>query len=288
MLKILITGAKGQLGVAIKNISGLYKNIEFVFTDLPELDITDEKKVNAFIKNSGFSYIINCAAFTAVDDAEIQKDNAFLINSEAVKILSKIAAMNKLRFVHISTDYVFDGKNYRPYTEDDTPNPQTIYGLSKLQGENHLLNQGNSLIIRTSWLYSMMEQSFVRKIIKAATANKEIKVIYDQTGTPTFSGDLASAILQIISGIESHQIEFVPGIFHYSNEGIASWYDFAMDIIEYLGINCNVIPVESDEYPTKAIRPHYSVLSKRKIKNTYGIHIPHWRMSLISLLSSNK
>lgn len=288
MLKILITGANGQLGSAIKNLSGFYRDIEFIFTDLPELDITNEKQCRRFIENSACSYIVNCAAYTAVDDAEIQKDSAYLINSEAVKILSESALRNNIRMIHISTDYVFEGTNYRPYTEKDPANPQTVYGLSKLEGERHLYNKDNSVIIRTSWLYSGMEQSFVRKILKAATHNPEIKVIYDQTGSPTYVNDLASAILQIISGIEKKEKDFVPGIFHYSNEGIASWYDFAMDIINSQNINCNIIPVESEEFPTRARRPHYSVLSKKKIKEIYGIGIAHWRESLKTLLNTIK
>lgn len=288
MLKVLVTGANGQLGRAIKKLSDFYKDIDLIFTDIPELDLTDKTSTNAFVLNSGVSYIINCAAFTAVDDAEIQKESAFLVNSEALRILSEIALKTGIRIIHISTDYVFDGKSFRPYTEEDITNPKTVYGQSKLEGEKHLLAIGNSMIIRTSWLYSEMEQSFVQKILKVAKQNKEIKVIYDQIGSPTSAYDLAKVILEIVSGVQDKKFDFVPGIFHYSNEGIASWYDFAVDILKSQNIICKVVPVESDEYPTRAIRPHYSVLSKRKIKNTYGIQISHWRTSLQYLMNNIK
>ncbi len=285
MSRLLITGANGQLGCAIKTISEEYKMFRFFYADLPELDISQPESVRRCIRDVKPSAIINCAAYTAVDEAEFQQDQAFLINAEGVKILSDVSEKEGIRLIHISTDYVFDGLNYKPYTETDVPNPQTTYGKSKLKGEEFLRDNHNSMIIRTSWLYSDMPQSFYRKILNAATENSGIKVVYDQTGSPTYAEDLAKAIMEIMSGVDIDAGNFIPGIYHFSNEGIASWFDFATEIIENAGIDCNVIPVESDEYPVKTPRPYYSVLSKKKIKTTYRIQIPHWKESLKKLMN---
>jgi len=283
MNRIFVTGANGQLGSAIKKISETYQDLEIIYADLPEFDLTREEMTRKYINRVKPVFIINCAAFTAVDEAESQREAAFLVNAEGVKILSDLSAANDIKLFHISTDYVFDGMNFKPYTEEDIPNPQTLYGKSKLKGEEYLQGNNNSLIIRTSWLYSGMEQSFPSKILRIAKDKKEIKVIYDQTGTPTFSEDLAGVILYIIDGVIKSKIKYIPGIFHYSNEGITSWYDFAKEIIDKEGIKCKVIPVESNEFPVRTKRPHYSVLSKRKIKSIYGIEIPHWKDSLKKL-----
>jgi len=285
MARILITGANGQLGSAIKQLAEEFKPFHFFYADLPELDISDSDKLNKFVEGSKPDYIINCAAYTAVDDAESQGKKAFLINAEGVKNLSEVSIIKGIRLFHISTDYIFDGQNYKPYTEEDTPNPQTTYGKSKLKGEEYLKNTINSVIIRTSWLYSGMQQSFYRKILNAATQKSGIRVVYDQIGTPTYAPDLGRAILEIINRIESRKTVFTPGIYHFSNEGVASWYDFAFEILQLTGVHCIIKPVESDEYPSKTPRPHYSVLSKNKIKKTYGLHIPYWKDSLKKLVA---
>ena len=285
MLRLLVTGANGQLGSALRKLTASGRNLDTIFTDLPELDITQAKPAEDYIHKANPSHIINCASFTAVDQAESQQENAYLINAEAVRNLSEITAKAGIKLIHISTDYVFDGMHYKPYTETDVPNPKTIYGLSKWKGEEYLRNKNNSIIIRTSWLYSEMEQSFIRKILNKASSGKEIKVIYDQIGTPCCATDLAGAILDIILKTGNDKMEFIPGIYHYSNEGVASWYDFAEEIIKNANISCKVIPIESDEFPVKTKRPHYSVLSKNKIKSTYQIQIPYWKDSLQTFMN---
>ena len=285
MLRLLVTGANGQLGSAVRKITASGWNLETIFTDLAELDITQEKILKEYISNVKPSFIINCASYTAVDEAEHQQEKAFLINTEAVRILAKITENAGIKLIHISTDYVFDGMQSKPYSETDSPNPKTIYGLSKWQGEEYLRDKNHAMIIRTSWLYSGMKQSFVSKILKKASTEKEIKVVYDQIGSPCCVTDLAGVIIDIISKTNEKNMEFIPGIFHYSNEGVASWYYFAQEIIKNANLSCKVFPAESDEFPVAAKRPHYSVLSKRKIKSTYQIQIPYWKDSLHSFMN---
>jgi dTDP-4-dehydrorhamnose reductase len=280
MIRILVCGSKGQLGCSLKAISGKYPDFEFRFTDLEDLNILDSPAVSLFVKELKPAYIINCAAYTQVDKAESESEKAFQLNAEGVRNLINSANLSNSRLIHISTDYVFNGKNHLPYRESDVPHPDSVYGLSKLKGEIYLYNSPLALIIRTSWLYSRYGHNFLKTVLRLAEEHGEIKMIYDQIGTPTLSDDLASAILEIIRISESEPERFIPGIYHYSNEGVASWYDFAKEILNLAGLNTRVVPIETSEYPLPAPRPHYSVLDKKKIRNTFGIEIRHWKDAL--------
>ena len=277
-MKILILGSKGQLGSEIKELAPLYKNIDFTFTDIEELDITNEASLKSFFGKNKFNCIVNCAAYTAVDKAETDKTQAVKLNVTAVKLLSEFASSQKALFVHISTDYVFDGKNYKPYLETDLTNPKSIYGKTKLDGEVEVIfNAQNAIIIRTSWLYSSFGNNFVKTIIKNAKEKGTLNVVSDQIGTPTYARDLAKSILDIVPSYKSsNKFE----IFNYSNEGVASWYDFAKEITALAGIKCVINPIETKDYPFVVTRPPYSVLNKSKIKKTFGITIPYWKDSL--------
>jgi dTDP-4-dehydrorhamnose reductase len=283
MKNILITGAKGQLGSEIESLYlNKYKDISelanFSFTDIDSLDLSNSEDVKQYINETTFDYIINCAAYTNVDKAESDKDQAFLINSKSVKNI--VESMNdNTKFVHISTDYVFDGNAHIPYTEEMPTSPTSVYGESKREGELYCLKSNNSMVIRTSWLYSSFGNNFAKTMLKLGKEREELKVVFDQVGTPTYAKDLARAIIEIISQsiINSH---FVPGVYHYSNEGICSWYDFAKTIIDQSKSKCMVTPIESKDYPTPVKRPFYSVLNKHKIKNTFNITIPHWTEGL--------
>jgi dTDP-4-dehydrorhamnose reductase len=280
MSVILVTGAAGQLGNEIKVVSKKYFGYEFIFTDIEKLDITEEKKVKELLKKIRPDWIINCAAYNSVDKAESEFDKALQINSQAVKNITEAIKGSECRFIHLSTDYVFDGKSNVPYNETFVTNPLGAYGRSKLEGERNALMHHGTMIIRTSWLYSSFGNNFVKTIIKNAREKESLKVVYDQTGTPTYAADLAETILYIIAGVIRNQIAFNAGIYHYSNEGVCSWYDFATEIIHGTGIRCKVNPVLTKEYTTAAQRPLYSVLDKSKIKENYGLIIPHWRTSL--------
>jgi dTDP-4-dehydrorhamnose reductase len=277
-MKILVTGGKGQLGLSIKKISADYPGMDFCFTDTVELDITNPDKLEKFITVNDFTHIINCAAYNEVDKAETEEEQARLINFTGVKHLAEISHKHKLNFIHISTDYVFDGKNYRPYTEIDPPNPVNFYGLTKFEGEQAAMNHcKNTIIIRTSWLFSEFGKNFLKTILRISSERSQIKVVSDQIGTPTYAGDLAQAILIII---QQKRPVREPQIYHYSGEGVASWYDFAHDIISLTGNGCEILPVSTEEYPLPAARPFYSVLSKSKIKHEFGLSIPYWKISL--------
>jgi dTDP-4-dehydrorhamnose reductase len=281
MTKILITGANGQLGSEIRKSSDLFPGFSFVFTDLNELDITSPSAVEAMLAEEKPQWLINCAAYTAVDKAEAEGETAWLINAVAPAILAEKSKAVGCRFVQISTDYVFDGKNYRPYIEDDEVCPTSVYGSTKLEGELiSLTNNPETMVIRTSWLYSSFGNNFVKSMIKFGKERDSLNVIFDQIGTPTYAGDLAEAILEIIRKTESGESEFVAGTYHYSNEGVCSWYDFALAIHQIYGINCTVNAIESKDYPSPVARPPYSVLNKSKIKSIFGIQIPYWRTSL--------
>ena len=277
-MKILVTGSKGQLGNEIRVLAEDYPGFDFIYTDVDELDITDQLKVEAFFVANKPQVIINCAAYTAVDKAESNEATAYLINATAVENLSKSAALVDALMVQISTDYVFDGKSYLPYSELDETNPQSAYGRTKLAGENAVFKYASKgLILRTSWLYSAFGNNFVKTMTKYGIEREELNVVYDQVGTPTYARDLAKAILDIIpSALQHSGIE----LFHYSNEGVASWYDFAKIIIAFSGINCNIKPIRTKDYPLPAPRPAFSVLSKSKIKDTYEIKIPYWSDSV--------
>jgi len=281
MIKILITGANGQLGSEIRKSSISFSSLSFVFTDLNELDITNPTAVEAILADEKPQWLINCAAYTAVDKAEIEEETAWLINAVAPAILAEKAKAAGCRFVQISTDYVFDGKNYLPYVEEDQVCPTSVYGHTKLEGELiSVTNNPETLVIRTSWLYSSFGNNFVKSMIRLGLERDQLNVIFDQVGTPTYAGDLAMAILEIIQKTESWECEFIPGIYHYSNEGVCSWYDFAIAIHQIYGISCRVSAIESKDYPSAVARPPYSVLNKSKIKSIFGIQIPYWRSSL--------
>lgn len=279
-MNILITGSKGQLGNEMQLAAVRYPQFNYIFTDIDELDICDKAALESFVKANAVDVIVNCAAYTAVDKAEDDVDLCYKINRDAVENIALVASANGLKVIHVSTDYVFDGTNYMPYTEDQAVCPASVYGKSKLAGEEVLTaNLKNAVIIRTSWLYSSFGNNFVKTMIKLGTERDALNVIFDQVGTPTYAADLAEAILQIVSA-ES----FVPGIYHFSDEGVCSWYDFTKTIHRLSGITCNVQPIESKDYPTRTPRPHYSVLNKSKIKSTYNIQIPHWEESLIKCI----
>ncbi len=278
MASILVTGSKGQLGTELSLIAGDYPQHQLTFTDVEELDIINEKSVRDFFSKNNFDFCINCAAYTAVDKAESDMESAFNLNTAAVFNLAQITNELNIRLIHISTDFVFDGKKSKPYTEDDIPSPLNIYGKSKWRGEEACFQQNSkSIIIRTSWLYSPFGVNFVKTMQRLGRERTEIGVIYDQIGTPTYAHDLAQALMEIVS---KHPENPVSGIFHYSNEGVCSWYDFAVAIMQLNGLSCNIKPLETIEYPTPAKRGPYSVLNKKKIKTTFGLTIPHWRDSL--------
>ena len=282
MNNILVTGVKGQLGSELKDLAPQYSNYNFFFTDRSKLDITNHKRVKEFINAHTINTIINCAAYTAVDKAEKQVELADKINHLAVANFAQIAKDLKIKLVHISTDYVFDGINYKPYLETDTPNPKSVYGQTKLEGEKAIqqINPTNTIIIRTSWVYSKFGKNFVKTMLRLGKERSELNVVADQIGTPTNAADLAKAILDILPKIENNTVE----VFHYSNEGVCSWYDFAKAIFKLKKINIKVNSVESKNYPTMATRPFYSVLNKAAIRDNYQIHIPFWRDSLTNLI----
>lgn len=277
MYKVLVTGANGQLGSEIRHISSSYQ-IEFVFTDVAELDITSKDSILSFLKENPVDAIINCAAYTAVDRAETEREIADKVNHLAVKYLAEAAKEFKLKFVHVSTDYVFDGEAFRPYTEEAVPNPQSVYGITKRAAEVELisLELPDSIVIRTSWVYSTYGNNFVKTMRRLGAEKPELNVVSDQIGTPTNARDLARFILDTLPKLNTSQTEF----YHFSNEGVCSWYDFAVAIMELSRFDCKVNPIPSTQYPTPAKRPFYSVMSKAKIKTDFGIQPDHWRHSL--------
>ncbi|PTN06326.1 dTDP-4-dehydrorhamnose reductase [Mangrovibacterium marinum] len=288
-MKVLITGANGQLGSEIKARSEQFPGIDFLLTDVDELDLTDFEAVRAFIEEHKPSFIINCAAYTAVDVAETDVELASLINTKVPAFLGKLATAIDAKVVHVSTDYVFDGTACTPYEEADLVDPDSVYGKTKLNGEIALVKENpKAIIIRTSWLYSSYGKNFAKTMIKLGIERDELKVVVDQVGTPTYAGDLADAILMIIDKALADAASWKGGIYHFSNEGVCSWYDFAKAIHEIYGIDCNVRPISTDEYPTPAKRPAYSVLCKKKIKRNYGITIPYWRDSLKDCIAQLK
>ncbi len=285
-MKVLLTGSNGQLGLSIKNQAGLFPSIHFIYTDVDELDITSMESLKIFFQNNKIDALINCAGYTAVDKAEAEKEKAFLINAHAAKNLASLSKEFGYFLVHISTDYIFDGKKTSPYIESDNPNPLSIYGLSKFEGEKEIIGIAkNAIILRTSWLYSEYGNNFVKTIQRLANERPEIKVVDDQTGTPTYAGDLAEVILKILI----HKTG-APGvkIYHYSNEGIASWFDFAKAIVEFGQYDCKVKPIATIEYPLPAKRPSYSVLSKANIEKDFQLIIPDWKHSLKKCLDKMK
>lgn len=280
MATILILGCNGQLGSEIKALSKFFSGYDFIFTDVEQLNICDREKTVSFIAQSQPDWIVNCAAYNAVDKAESEPDKARLINTIATKNIAEAIDGSSTRFIHVSTDYVFDGTHHQPYNEEDIPMPATAYGKSKRDGEIEALKHQGTTIIRTAWLYSSFGANFVKTIQKKAAETGALNVVFDQVGTPTYAADLANAIMTIISGVIKNKHPYKPGIYHYTNEGVCSWYDFAKAITELSNIECSITPVLSSSYNSIAKRPFYSVLDKTKIKETYNIDIPYWRRSL--------
>lgn len=275
-MNILVTGCNGQLGNVIRDRQPRYPQIQWFNTDVAELDITDRDAVCRFIADNHIDGIINCAAYTAVDRAEDDVEKATLLNVTGPANLAAAIEQTGGWLIHISTDYVFDGNHCKPYTEDEPTNPMSVYGKTKQEAEVAVMQLcRQTMVIRTAWLYSEYGNNFVKTMIRLGREREQLKVVYDQIGTPTYAGDLADAILTIVNkGIN-------PGLYHFTNEGVISWYDFTKAIHELTGITtCEVLPIRSEEYPTKAHRPSFSVLDKQKIKATYGISIPYWRDSL--------
>lgn len=281
MKKILVTGANGQLGSELKDILGA-DNEQVVYTDVAQLDITKLDLVRAFIKEHKVSDIINCAAYTAVDKAETDQDVAYMVNCIAPKNLATVAAEENCRLIHVSTDYVFSGEACTPYVESDPTSPLGVYGRTKLAGEEAVTDSGcDAVIIRTSWLYSAYGNNFVKTMMRLGKERDQLNVVFDQVGTPTYAGDLAAAIVKLI---QSEELADVSGLYHFSNEGVCSWYDFAQEIMDQENITCNVQPILSSQYPTPVRRPSFSVLDKAKIKKDFNITIPYWKHSLVMCL----
>jgi dTDP-4-dehydrorhamnose reductase len=278
MKHILVTGSKGQLGSAIDEVSKDYSGYQFTFVDIAELNLTDEEAVLTILEEESFDYCINCAAYTNVDQAEKEVELATLVNVDGARNLASACAKHNTFLIHISTDYVFNGRHHLPYRESDQPSPDSAYGRTKYEGEIAVMKNANQwIIIRTSWLYSTTGHNFVKTILRLSGEREELKVVDDQVGSPTYAGDLARAIMEIVGKLDDKTSRQV---YHYSNEGVLSWYDFALTIVELADNSCRILPIESKDYPMLANRPHYSVLSKQKIKHTFGLEIPYWRDSL--------
>ncbi|MCQ2374768.1 MAG: dTDP-4-dehydrorhamnose reductase [Salinivirgaceae bacterium] len=284
-MNILVTGSNGQLGSELRELSVQYPNCQFTFTDVTELDITNIDALDNFFAKGNFDFIINCAAYTAVDAAETNRDLCYKLNVVAVSYLVEMAQKYNVFLIQVSTDYVFDGTKNTPYVEDDVPIPSSIYGSTKRDAEKQIIfSDINAVIIRTAWLYSTYGKNFVKSMIKYCTERDEMNVVFDQVGTPTYARDLAKAILDMIPQLEKVQKPFNE-LYHYSNEGVCSWFDFTKHIVNRLGIECKVNPIRSAEYPTAAQRPAFSVLDKSKIKKAFGVDVPYWTDSLDFMLN---
>lgn len=278
LLTILVTGANSQLGNELHVIAPQFPYCQFLFVTKAELDITNFNSIIKYFKGHSVDYCINCAAYTAVDKAETDEDQAYLINADAVAILAKICSQNNAQLIHISTDYVFDGTATQPYKETDTTNPVSVYGQSKLHGEELAIKHcPNAIIIRTSWLYSSFKNNFVKTMLRLMKEKESIHVVNDQFGCPTYAADLALAIMRII---RSKKSKVNTGIYHYTNAGITNWYEFAVAIKKITGSNCIVNPITTAQYPTAAKRPAYSVLDTAKIAATFPVEIQNWELSL--------
>lgn len=263
----------------------MQSDASFVFLDFPEVDITNLEELTKIAAAVSPKVIINCAAYTAVDKAEAEKDIAMRVNGNGVKNLALAAQKVDSWLIHVSTDYVFDGTNYRPYTEQDKTCPQSVYGETKLVGEANALSYDKSMVVRTAWLYSTFGNNFVKTILRLGSERETLNVVFDQVGSPTYAHDLATALLAMANKAIATNDKALSGVYHYSNEGVCSWYDFTREIFDQRGIGCELSPIETSSYPTPAKRPHYSVLNKAKVKATFGIEIPHWKHSLIKCLN---
>ncbi|MBQ2435428.1 MAG: dTDP-4-dehydrorhamnose reductase [Bacteroidaceae bacterium] len=282
MKNILITGANGQLGNEMRVVSAEQEQLVYHFTDVAELDICDIEAIERYVVDHAIDCIVNCAAYTNVNKAEEDTELCDKLNHQAPANLARVAAKHQVGLIHVSTDYVFNGEHHLPYKEDEPTCPNSVYGATKLAGEQAIQTlHPAAVIIRTAWLYSTFGNNFVKTMLRLGSERDELGVVFDQIGTPTYARDLARAIQHIVvKGI-------VPGIYHYSNEGVCSWYDFTKMIFALGGITtCQLKPLHTDEYPTPAARPHYSVLDKTKIKQTYGVEVPYWVDSLRECISS--
>ena len=289
-MNILVTGSNGQLGSEIKDLEANFINFNFFFMDLPDLDICNSSQLDIYFKKNRIHTVINCAAYTAVDKAEQDTDIAEKVNATGVLNLVNAVAKVNGKLIHISTDYVFDGNNFLPYQELDQVNPIGIYGNTKRSGELAVINSDiDGIVIRTSWLYSAYGNNFVKTMLRLGNQRDELNVIFDQVGTPTNASDLAKTCLDILSSKKQSKMNSNGKIYHFSNEGVASWYDFSIAIMTLGEVNCHIKPIETKDYPIPAKRPHYSVLNKSKIKTDFEINIPYWRDSLAKcILKLNK
>ncbi len=280
-MHILVTGSNGQVGSELQSLANNYPNFSFVFVDKEDLDIGNQEAVQAFFEADTFDYCINCAAYTAVDKAESDKEIAHLVNALGPQNLALACQKHQTRLVQISTDYVYHNSQNTPFKETDATSPHSVYGSTKLEGETLALSSNpETLIIRTSWVYSSFGNNFVKTMIRLGKDRDQLSIIFDQIGSPTYARDLAKAILDII---QQNPSDFT-GIYHYSNEGVCSWFDFAQAIFELEEIECKTNPIETKDYPTPAKRPHFSLLNKNKIKATFALEIPYWRDSLKACL----
>lgn len=286
-ITVLVTGCNGQLGSELKRLSkdSRFSFCRFLFVDIAVLDICNEAEVQNYMKQNKVDLVVNCAAYTAVDKAEEDRKSAFAVNRDGVSVLAESCVECDAYMIHVSTDYVFDGTAHEPYKETDAVNPIGVYGLSKRAGEEAMAAKGvRGMIIRTAWLYSAFGNNFVKTMLRLGEERKEVMVVADQYGTPTWAADLAEAIMTILLQTDFAAKQGLE-IYHYTNEGACTWYEFASAIMHLAGRNCKVQPISTDEYPTSCRRPAYSVLDKTKIKQTYNLHIPEWDDSLQKMLA---
>ncbi len=280
---ILITGGKGQVGQCFQELAAQRPVLRFLFVDVDELDITDRRAVRQFFAKNRPTWVVNCAAYTAVDKAESDPTLAKKINVTGAKNLAEACAEIGIPFVHISTDYVYHNRQNTPFKEGDPERPKGVYAKTKLLGDRAALKANPlTMIVRTSWVYAHLGNNFVKTMLRLGKERPALNVVFDQIGTPTFAPDLAEAILEIIQKVDNQEVgrDSIGGVWHYSNEGVTSWYDFAVEVFAMSGVACRVSPIETKDYPTPAQRPPFSVLNKSKIKAAFGLHIPHWRESL--------
>jgi dTDP-4-dehydrorhamnose reductase len=291
MSTILITGAGGQLGQEFQALAPRYPSLRFIFADQQALDVTDRNAVARFFDQQALGGCINCAAYTAVDRAESEPEQAWRANAAAPQQLAQACAQQGIPLIHYSTDYVYHNEQNTPFKEEDPTTPRSVYARSKLSGELAALEANPlTMVIRTSWVYSSYGHNFVNTMLRLGRERDHLRVVFDQIGTPTYARGLAAATLDILAKVQASEMppQALHGIFHYSDEGVCSWYDFALAIFELAGIDCHVTPIETKDYPTPAPRPPFSVLNKAKIKATFGIEIPHWRQRLAEMLSPAK
>ena len=283
MIKALVTGGNGQLAQSLKDVVNHQDELDVDFQDLPDLDITNKQQLESYFSNNELDYCINCAAYTAVDLAEEQSDLAYAVNAEGPKYLAEVCQKHQVTLIHISTDFVFDGQKRIPYLETDAPNPLSVYGASKLQGERSIQETTEAyFIVRTSWLYSEYGKNFIKTMLSLSETLNEISVVSDQIGSPTYAGDLAEVLTQIVLSSSTNY-----GVYHYSNSGTISWYDFAVEIFKQFGKTIEVKPIKTKDYSTAAKRPKCSVLDTTKIKNNFNCTINDWQTSLNKITKNN-